>query len=103
VVDPATCRSRRVDSDPKPPRQAIPQPPVTTPPATGFAVSQSKAKADEITVKFDASNKNDERRSAVKIKKSRVVSTSCEDENFNRRSDSEEIDPTDNNDESADD
>ena len=74
-----------------------------TTPAVGFTVSKAKAKADEITVKFDASNKNDKRTSALKIKKSGLVSNSCEDENFNSRSDSEDSDSNDNNEESADD
>jgi hypothetical protein len=66
-------------------------------------VSEKKAKGDEITVKFIPNAKNDERKSSLKIKKSRIVSTSCDDEDFDRRSDSEETDETDNNDESADD
>lgn len=72
-------------------------------PAAGFTVSEKKAKGDEITVKFIPNAKNDERKSSLKIKKSRIVSTSCDDEDFDRRSDSEETDETDNNDESADD
>ena len=72
-------------------------------PAVGFTVSKAKAKTDEITVKFDASIKNDKRTSALKIKKSGLVSNSCEDENFNSRSDSEDSDSNDNNEESADD
>ena len=72
-------------------------------PAVGFTVSRAKAKVDEITVKFDASNKNDKRTSALKIKKSVLVSNSCDDENFNSRSDSEDSDSNDNNEESADD
>ena len=72
-------------------------------PAAGFTVSEKKAKGDEITVKFIPNAKNDERKSSLKIKKSRIVSTSCDDEDFDRRSDSEETDKTDNNDESADD
>ena len=72
-------------------------------PAVGFTVSKAKAKTDEITVKFDASIKNDKRTSALKIKKSGLVSNSCEDENFNSRSDSEDSDSIDNNEESADD
>ena len=72
-------------------------------PAVGFTVSKAKAKTDEITVKFDASSKNDKRTSALKIKKSGLVSNSCEDENFNSRSDSEDSDSNDNNEESADD
>ena len=72
-------------------------------PAVGFTVSKYKAKTDEITVKFDASIKNDKRTSALKIKKSGLVSNSCEDENFNSRSDSEDSDSNDNNEESADD
>ena len=72
-------------------------------PAVGFTVSKAKAKVDEITVKFDASNKNDKRTSALKIKKSVLVSNSCDDENFNSRSDSEDSDSNDNNEESADD
>ena len=62
-----------------------------------------KAKGDEITVKFIPNAKNDERTSSLKIKKSRIVSTSCEDEDFDRRSDSEDSGSTNNNDESADD
>ena len=72
-------------------------------PAVGFTVSKAKAKTDEITVKFDASIKNDKRTSALKIKKSGLVSNSCEDENFSSRSDSEDSDSNDNNEESADD
>ena len=72
-------------------------------PAVGFTVSKAKAKTDEITVKFDASSKNDKRTSALKIKKSGLVSNSCEDENFSSRSDSEDSDSNDNNEESADD
>jgi outer membrane protease len=74
-----------------------------TTPAVGFTVSKYKAKVDEITVKFDASNKSDKRTSALKIKKSGLVSTSCDDENFNRDSDSEDSESNDNNEESADD
>ena len=74
-----------------------------TTPAVGFTVSKYKAKVDEITVKFDASNKNDKRTSTLKIKKSGLVSNSCEDENFSSRSDSEDSDSNDNNEESADD
>ena len=79
-----------------------------TRPAVGFKVAESKAKTDEITVKFIPSTKNDKRQSAIKIKESRVVSTSCEDEGFNRRSDTSNSGSTDhsssdNNDESADD
>ncbi len=74
-----------------------------TTPAVGFTVSKYKAKVDEITVKFDASNKSDKRTSALKIKKSGLVSNSCEDENFNSRSDSEDSNSNDNNDESVDD
>ena len=76
---------------------------LSTRPAVGFKVAESKAKTDEITVKFIPSTKNDERKSAVKIKKSRIISTSCDDEGFDRRSDSEDSGSTDNNDESADD
>ena len=72
-------------------------------PAAGFTASEKKAKGDEITVKFIPNAKNDGRKSSLKIKKSRIVSTSCDDEDFDRRSDSEETDETDNNDESADD
>jgi hypothetical protein len=76
---------------------------IDTRPAAGFTASEKKAKGDEITVKFIPNAKNDERKSSLKIKKSRIVSTSCNDEDFDRRSDSEETDKTDNNDESADD
>ena len=76
---------------------------VETTPATGFAVSQSKAKSDEISVKFTSGTKNDKRKSVLKIKKSGLVSTSCEDENFDRDSDSSDSESSDNNDESADD
>ena len=72
-------------------------------PAAGFTASEKKAKGDEITVKFIPNAKNDERKSSLKIKKSRIVSTSCEDEDFDRRSDSEDSGSTNNNDESADD
>lgn len=72
-------------------------------PAAGFAVSQSKAKSDEISVKFTSGTKNDKRKSVLKIKKSGLVSTSCEDENFDRDSDSSDSESNDNNDESADD
>jgi hypothetical protein len=74
-----------------------------TTPAVGFAVSRYKVKVDEITVKFDANIKSDKRTSALKIKKSALVSHSCDDENFNSRSDSEDSDSNDNNEESADD
>jgi hypothetical protein len=83
--------------------QAIAQSPVTTPPATGFAVSQSKAKSDEISVQFTSGAKNDKHKSVLKIKKSDLISTSCEDEGFNRRSDSNDSESNDNNEESADD
>ena len=72
-------------------------------PAAVFAVSQSKAKSDEISVKFTSGTKNDKRKSVLKIKKSGLVSTSCEDENFDRDSDSSDSESNDNNDESADD
>ena len=72
-------------------------------PAAGFAVSQSKAKSDEISVKFTSGTKNDKRKSVLKIKKSGLVSTSCEDENFDRDSDSSDSESNDNNDQSADD
>jgi hypothetical protein len=72
-------------------------------PAAGFTASEKKAKGDEITVKFIANAKNDGRKSSLKIKKSRIVSTSCDDEDFDRRSDSEDSGSTNNNDESADD
>ena len=72
-------------------------------PAAGFAVSQSKAKSDEISVKFTSGTKNDKRKSVLKIKKSGLVSTSCEDENFDRDSDSSDSESNDNNEESADD
>jgi hypothetical protein len=72
-------------------------------PAAGFAVSQSKAKSDEISVKFTSGTKNVKRKSVLKIKKSGLVSTSCEDENFDRDSDSSDSESNDNNDESADD
>ena len=74
-----------------------------TTPAPGFTISENKAKADEIVIKFVSNSKNDERKSALKIKRSGLVSTSCEDENFNSRSDSEDSDSNDNNEESADD
>ena len=76
---------------------------VETTPGVGFAVSQSKAKSDEISVKFISSAKNDKRKSVLKIKKSGLVSTSCEDENFDRDSDSSDSESNDNNDESVDD
>ena len=76
---------------------------VETTPAAGFAVSQSRAKSDEISVKFTSGIKNDKRKSALKIKKSGLVSTSCEDENFERGSDSSDSESNDNNEESADD
>ena len=72
-------------------------------PTAGFAVSQSRAKSDEISVKFTSGTKNDKRKSVLKIKKSGLVSTSCEDENFDRDSDSSDSESSDNNDESADD
>lgn len=74
-----------------------------TTPAPGFTISENKAKADEIVIKFVSNSKNDERKSALKIKRSGLVSTSCEDENFNSRSDSEDSESNDNNEESADD
>ena len=76
---------------------------VETTPAAGFAVSQSRAKSDEISVKFTSGIKNDKRKSALKIKKSGLVSTYCEDENFERGSDSSDSESNDNNEESADD
>lgn len=76
---------------------------VETTPATGFAVSQSRAKSDEISVRFTSGTKNDKRKSVLKIKKSGLVSTSCEDENFDRDSDSSDSESNDNNEESADD
>jgi hypothetical protein len=76
---------------------------VETIPDIGFKVSESKAKAAEIAVKFIPNAKNDGRKSSLKIKKSRIVSTSCDDEDFDRRSDSEDSGSTNNNDESADD
>ena len=72
-------------------------------PAAGFKVFEKKAKGDEITVKFIPNAKNDERKSSLKIKKSRIISTSCDDEGLDRRSDSEDSDSNDNNEESADD
>ena len=72
-------------------------------PAAGFKVSEKKARGNEITVKFVPDVKNDERKSVIKIKNSRIVSTSCDDEGFDRRSDSEDSDSNDNNEESADD
>ena len=72
-------------------------------PAAGFKVFDKKAKGDEITVKFIPNAKNDERTSSLKIKKSRIISTSCDDEGLDRRSDSEDSDSNDNNEESADD
>jgi len=72
-------------------------------PAAGFTASEKKAKGDEITVKFIPNAKNDGRKSSLKIKKSRIVSTSCDDEDFDRRSDSEDSGSTNNNEESADD
>ncbi len=74
-----------------------------TTPAPGFTISENKAKADEIVIKFVSNSKNDERKSALKIIRSGLVSTSCEDENFNSRSDSEDSESNDNNEESADD
>ena len=76
---------------------------VETTSAPGFTISENKAKADEIVIKFISNSKNDERKSALKIKRSGLVSTSCEDENFNSRSDSEDSESNDNNEESADD
>ena len=76
---------------------------IETTPAIGFEISENQSKADEIVVKFISNNKNDERKSALKIKKSGLVSNSCEDEGFDRRSDSEESDSTDNNEDGADD
>ena len=72
-------------------------------PAAGFKVFEKKVKGDEITVKFIPNAKNDERTSSLKIKKSRIISTSCDDEGLDRRSDSEDSDSNDNNEESADD
>ena len=76
---------------------------VESKPAIGFRISESQARGNEITVKFIPNAKNDERKSSLKIKKSRIVSTSCDDEGFDRRSDSEDSDSNDNNEESADD
>jgi hypothetical protein len=76
---------------------------VESKPAIGFRISESQARGNEITVKFVPDVKNDERKSVIKIKNSRIVSTSCDDEGFDRRSDSEDSDSNDNNEESADD
>jgi len=81
---------------------------VETMAAPGFTISENKTKADEIVVKFISNSKNDERKSALKIKRSGLVSTSCEDEGFDRRSDASNSSSTnngssDNNEESADD
>jgi hypothetical protein len=76
---------------------------VETTSAPGFAISENKAKADEIVIKFISNSKNDERKSALKIKRSGLVSTSCDDEGFDRRSDSEDSESNDNNEDSADD
>ena len=124
---PATTRP---PSTTAPSTQVPPSPPVTTPdiktwtcrggsvkyqltssglvlveskPAIGFRISESQARGNEITVKFVPDVKNDERKSVIKIKNSRIVSTSCDDEGFDRRSDSEDSDSNDNNEESADD
>jgi len=120
----------RPTSTTAPSTQVPPSPPVTTPdiktwtcrggsvkyqltssglvlveskPAIGFRISESQARGNEITVKFVPDVKNDERKSVIKIKNSRIVSTSCDDEGFDRRSDSEDSDSNDNNEESADD
>jgi len=120
----------RPPSTTAPSTQVPPSPPVTTPdiktwtcrggsvkyqltssglvlveskPAIGFRISESQARGNEITVKFVPDVKNDERKSVIKIKNSRIVSTSCDDEGFDRRSDSEDSDSNDNNEESADD
>jgi hypothetical protein len=120
----------RPPSTTAPSTQVPPSPPVTTPdiktwtcrggsvkyqltssglvlveskPAIGFRISESQARGNEITVKFVPDVKNDERKSVIKIKNSRIVSTSCDDEGFDRRSDSEDSGSTNNNDESADD
>ena len=69
----------------------------------GFTISENKSKTDEIVIKFISNSKNDERKSVLKIKRSGLVSTSCDDEGFDRRSDSEDSDSNDNNEESADD
>ena len=76
---------------------------VASRPATGFKVSENKSKSEEITVKFIALIGNDGRKSALKIKRSGLVSGSCEDEGFDRRSDSGETDSSDNNEDGADD
>jgi hypothetical protein len=81
---------------------------IETTTAVGFEISENQSKADEIVVKFISKSKNDERKSVLKIKKSALVSTSCEDEGFNRRSDTSNSGSTDhsssdNNEESADD
>jgi len=120
----------RPTSTTAPSTQVPPSPPVTTPdiktwtcrggsvkyqltssglvlveskPAIGFRISESQARGNEITVKFVPDVKNYERKSVIKIKNSRIVSTSCDDEGFDRRSDSEDSDSNDNNEESADD
>ena len=76
---------------------------VATRPATGFKISENKSKSEEISVKFIPLVGNDGRKSALKIKKSGLISTSCDDEKFNRGSDSSDSESTDKNDESADD
>lgn len=130
---PVTTRpptTTRPPSTTAPSTQVPPSPPVTTPdiktwtcrggsvkyqltssglvlveskPAIGFRISESQARGNEITVKFVPDVKNNERKSVIKIKNSRIVSTSCDDEDFDRRSDSEDSGSTNNNDESADD
>ena len=76
---------------------------VETTSAPGFTISENKVRADEIVMKFVSNSKNDERKSALKIKRSGLVSTSCDDEGFDRRSDSEDSESNNNNEESADD
>jgi hypothetical protein len=76
---------------------------IETTPAIGFEVSENQSKAAVIVVKFISKSKKDERKSVLKIKKSGLVSLSCEDENFSRDSDSSDSESNDNNDESVDD
>jgi hypothetical protein len=81
---------------------------VETTSAPGFTISENKTKADEIVVKFVSISRHDERQSVLNIKKSGLVSTSCEDEGFNRRPETSNLGSTDNsssdnNEESADD
>ena len=78
-------------------------------PTTGFVVDtkgsskENNGKANELVVKFKPLIGNDKRKSTLKIKRSDVTSTTCEDENFNRSENEADSESTDDNEEDADD